>query len=95
MNPSVTKEFDRRNRNSSGKLYMPSAKFGLELKDANSDVTHGGGGKSKQQSMESAQQWVLGEKGRSATVYRRCDPACKPLIHYWNDGKMQFIRYED
>ena len=90
--PSAAAEYDARNRNAFGKLYSPSQKFGVETTAPNG-AQSSIGSYGKERAVEIAERWTATERGRTATVWRRCNPICKMLAHYWNDGQQQFINY--
>ena len=89
---SAAAEFDKRNRNAFGKLYMPSQKFGVETTAPNGAFSSIGC-YVKARAVEIASEWTGGEPGRTATIYRRSNPVCKMIAHYFNDGRQQIINY--
>lgn len=91
--PSLVDEYDKLNRNAHGQLYRPTMRYRVVFTAPNApEVRHSTGCIRQADAIQQAQEWVAHEKGRSAEIYRRRDPKCRRLMHYWNDGQIQYIR---
>ena len=83
-------------RDATGKLYMPSYPWGVDMRREGMEPTTGGplastSAKTKQAAMERAQLWCS-KIGDSAQVFRRKDG--KVAIRYWRDAEgLQYIEY--
>ena len=78
---SSLEEYDRDNRNAFGKVYYPTQKYGVRTFHPDGSVLSSVGCYCKARAVEIAEEHVKLGGGRSATVFRRCNPRCLEVLH--------------